>query len=263
MYIFCASPGRSGTRFFAEMFKYFTNIPSFHEPLPKCVNKTCREINTREIDKPETNLSSETFRVWANRIFNIDEIKKDGWYFESNHMFIKSMGKGITATYGPKKIGCIYINRPLIDYLMSYSQRGKRQKFPLDFQLHPTWHENHFKIKDFEYEYGFYEQLAWNYFEVKARYLNLKRKHQFAKTYEFDFRKINDITEWQKLFAHFEVPLKRKVDKIPDDMYRHQSGYTEEMIPSILKHIRDNWKTPGDLQLFPTDMEQLANEAKK
>ena len=252
MYIFCASPGRSGTRFFAEMFKHFTDIPSFHEPLPKCVNEVCAEMNCVDEIVP-----SETQDILNIKIQRIKKAAKNGWYFESNHMFIKSFFKTIIWPF--EEMGCIYINRPITDYLMSYSQRGKRHKWPLDFQLDPTWEQNELQMKPSDY--SFYEILAWNWFEAKARYL--KAQYMFKKTYEFDFRKINDIGEWQKLFAHFEVPLKRKVDKIPDDLYRHQSGYTEEMIPSILKHIRDNWKTPGVPQLFPTDMEQLASEAKK
>lgn len=251
MYIFCASPGRSGTRFFAEMFKYFTDIPSFHEPLPKCVNGTCQEVNADNI------LSDETNKILDIKIRRIEKASKNGWYFESNHMFIKSLARLLAGIFDD--IGCIYIERPITDYLMSYSQRGKRYKWPLDFQLNPNDDCNKLKMR--YSDYSFYEILAWNWFEVKARYQ--KEKYQFLKTYEFDFRKINDITEWQKLFDHFEVPMKRKLDKIPDDMYRHESGYTEEMIPGILKHIRDNWKTPGVPQLFPTDMEQLAEEAKK
>ncbi len=252
MYIFCASPGRCGTRFFAEMFKYFTDIPSFHEPLPKCVSWTCKEMNSG--DKA---ITGKTRKIINTKIQRIGDAAKDGWYFESNHMFIKSFFPEVMDEFN--NVSCIYINRPIINYLLSYSRRGKRDKWPLDFQLDPSWRENGGQPDN--NDYGFYEMVAWNWFEVKARYL--KSKHLFKKTYEFDFRKINDIAEWQKLFDHFEVPMKRKLDKIPDDMYRHQSGYTEEMIPSIVKHIQNNWKTPGVPQFFRTDVEQLARESKK
>jgi hypothetical protein len=254
MYIFCASPGRSGTRFFAEMFKYFTDIPSFHEPLPKCVNNVCIENNS------DNTLSNKTREILYKKCQRIIQASKNDWYFESNHMFIKSFSSFVLP-FIDHKVGCIYIERPITDYLISYTRRGKRDKWPLDFQVHPEYDKSLLCMP--QSAYSFYELITWNWFEVKTRYLEFKQRGIYDKAYEFDFRKINDITEWQKLFAHFEVPLKRKVDKIPDDLYRHQSGYTEEMIPSILKHIRDNWKTPGDPQLFPTDMEQLANEAKK
>lgn len=257
MYIFCASPGRSGTRFFAEMFKYFTDIPSFHEPLPKCVNDTCRMANTKDIP-PFRHELGKLRNIYDTKIKRIEESARNSWYFESNQMFIKSFS-WLVLEHFENKVGCIYIDRPLIDFIMSYSRRGKRRKWPLDFQIYPDWAENEIRLRTGDY--GFYETIAWNWFEVKDRYSRMRGL--FKKTYEFDFRKINDIEEWQKLFDHFEVPMKRKLDKIPSDLYRHQSGYTEEMIPGILKHIRDNWKTPGVPQLFPTDMEQLAAEAKK
>ena len=47
MKIFVASTGRCGTYFMTKVFQQFTNIPSYHEGTPQCINTVLEEVNNR------------------------------------------------------------------------------------------------------------------------------------------------------------------------------------------------------------------------
>jgi len=77
-------------------------------------------------------------------------------------------------------------------------------------------------------------------------------KSRFKKTYEFDFRKINDLDEWYKLFRRFRVKA-RKIDRFPDlkknptfgDRYKTLDMIVDEWdmasLPNKLKDMKGLW----------------------
>ena len=107
-----------------------------------------------------------------------------------------------------------------------------------------------FHILQTEKKLGFYENCLWQWFEVRERYYSLKPK--FKKTYEFDFRKINDLDEWYKLFRHFRIKA-RKVDRFPSlkknptfsDRYKTLDMIMDEndmaLLPRKLKDVKGLW----------------------
>lgn len=245
MLIFCASSGRAGTRFFKEVFSALTDIPSYHENWPKCINVVNEDLNNNEgVVQPNTTI------VLQQKVKSIRKIaEKTGSYFESNHMFIKAFCPAVLNAF-PGEVYCIYINRNIADMLFSYTQRGRRARFPMDFQLNPGWAGNVLRTAA---DYGFYETVVWNYFEVKERFRIYKS--QFVKTYEFDFEKINDLAEWYRLFDHFGIEAK-KVKRLPE-LYKHSSNITPVLYPSIFKHLRENWHKKGSFN-FISDVEKLS-----
>lgn len=249
MKIFVASCGRSGTRFMAEVFRALTDIQSYHERWPKCINVMMEDINNHN-----GTMKPETERLLDMKVQNIRKNSKGGDYFESSHTFIKSFCPKILSSFDDTY--CIYLERPLNDVLMSYAQRGRRSRFPLDFQLLPHWRGNVLRI---DAPMGFYGIVAWNWFEVKARYGLLK--DQFNDTYEFDFRLLNDPSEWKRLFKKFGIKAK-KFTSLPENLYRHSSNISADHIPSIMRHIRENWNAQGSYN-FITDAKKLLEGAEQ
>lgn len=178
-----------------------------------------------------------------------------GNYFESNHMFLKSLVGAIMDAF--EDVYCIYLHRDLTGLLMSASQRGRRKAFPLDFQLQPHWKNN--LLRTSWSNAGFYETIAFNWYEIKERWTQAWQP-KFVKTFDFDFRQINDPAEWRRLFNHFGIPVK-PFNRLPKGLSTHASGYTEALYPKILAHLKKHWDEPGDPQRFTTDKKRLALEA--
>ena len=230
MRIFCASTGRCGTLFLSEMFRAMTRVPSFHEPLPWCIGRTLEWINNgngnghdwkaeadAEVEKKVAQVKSDT--------------SKDGLYFESSNMFIKAYAERMLDEF--RDIACIYLYRNPVEVLISHHKKCTEQE--IDWILQPQWRRNRLRTLK---EMSFYETVLWQWYEVQERYLSLKPR--FKKTYEFDFRKINDINEWSRLFEHFGVEVKAKAT-MPNLRTNNIPGVTE----SDLKQITDKWDKPG------------------
>ena len=239
MKIFIASTGRCGTRFFWDMFRKFTKIPSFHEQKPKCVNVVSYEMN----NLPQKKWSPHTKKVFETKIRNISKTaEKTGTYMDSSHMFIKSFGPHIFDLFDDIRV--IYLWRDLPSLLASYSYRAKRNVWPLDFQLRPEWKNNILKIKDGN-SIGFYPTVAFNYFEVLARFKAWE--HRFSKTYEFPFRDLNNPERWRDMMERLEIDA-APIKHIPQDADHHQSIFSENSRTKAIEHVSQNWDLPDEYE---------------
>ncbi len=240
MKIFCVSTGRCGTLFISEMFRTMTSMPSFHEPRPFCVGEIVEEVNNKEW----MNFSDKTNEELYTKI---DQVRRDsdseGNYFESNQMFIKSYWLDMLKAFG--QISAIYIERNPIEVLLSYHLKCPWQE--------NTWFmESHWEnvLMKTEYRQSFLENILWEWFEIKERWKMYKGL--FDKTYDLDFYKINEVSEWKKLFAHFGI--KHKVfDNIPELKKNAIKRDNEE----TLKDLISKWNIQGKRK------DQLTNYEKK
>ncbi|NIM59995.1 MAG: hypothetical protein GTO16_13805 [Candidatus Aminicenantes bacterium] len=237
MKIFIASTGRCGTLFATEIFNLLTDIPAYHEPRPECIGKVVEEINSH------VKYSKATLQILNEKI---DQIKGDsirGKYMESNQMFVKCYADVVLNNF--KDVYCIYLYRNPIAVLLSYAV--KCQNHESGWFLRSHWPKN---ILQTEQKLGFYENCLWQWLEVRERYYSLKPK--FKKTYEFDFRKINDLAEWYRLFRHFRIKA-RKVNRLPNlkrnptfcDRYKTLDMVMDEndmaTLPKKLRDMRGLW----------------------
>jgi len=235
MKIFVASTGRCGTRFFWDMFRTFTKFPSFHEQKPKCINLVNQEMN----NVPQEEWSPETREALELKIRNIRKaMDPSGNYMDSSHMFIKSYGPYILDEF--EDIRVIYLWRDMPSLLASYSYRAKREVWPLDFQLRPEWKNNILRIEGGN-SIGFYPTVAFNYFEVMARFKAWS--HRFTKTYEFPFRDLNNPERWRDMFERLEIEH-APVNQIPKAADRHQSIFAEDVRAKAIQHISNVWDLP-------------------
>ncbi len=191
MKIFCASTGRAGTLFCSEIMRKLTCVPSFHEPQPWCVDDTLREVN----DLPGAKHSAATTAELEEKWSQVQRDAMDGWYFESNQMFIKSY----MQLFALDDIGVIYLWRNPMDVLLSYAKKCQRREAGWFLQSH--WRFNHLRTTE---PLSFYENVLWQWYEVRERYM--RAREHFGKTYELDFRRLNEPEDWKKLFKHFGIP---------------------------------------------------------
>lgn len=221
MKIFVASTGRCGTMFMSEVFRELTGIPSYHEPLPYCIGKTLEETNDRET------YSKETKDELTRKIQQVKECSLDGDYFESNQMFIKSYAELMVRAF--RRISVIYLERNPIEVALSYAE--KCEYYEADWVLRSHWRKN---MLPTSVSLSFFETIVWQYLEVKERYLRMRK--DFSMTFEFDFRKINDGAEWDRMFSRFGIKHK-PFEELPD--VRRNQG--EKPMAERLEKVRADW----------------------
>ena len=233
MKIFVASTGRCGTRFMTWVFRHYTTVSAFHEPDPKLFLTDAEGLNAGAIGRDTSQRILRKFR-W------IETMAKNGDYFESSNMFIKSWADAAAARW-EGEIGIVYLRRDLAGYLASFTRRGKRGKkgrFESAFLLDPTAPGN--RMPGFE-GMSYYEIVAWNYFEAQARFLEMKKTG--IPTFELEFKDINSIPIWKELFSTFGIEH-RLPPKFPDNADRHQSIFDDESRLLALQHLKENWTEP-------------------
>jgi len=226
MKIFVAGTGRNGTKFMTQVFNHFTDIPSFHENPPYCIGQTSKEINNDCI-------SNESQKIIDEKIASV---RCHDDYFGSNNMFIKSFVWPFLDVFNDMYV--IYLYRNPLDTFLSHAERGWRLGW--DWLLQPQWKRNFMRT---ERAMNYLEAINWNWYEVRERYLRLKK--YFKKTYEFDFRKLNDLNEYYKLFEHFGIEHK-KVDVLPDfDKNTNTGTSVTERYLDIIGDLNKKWDEPG------------------
>ncbi len=241
MKIFCVSTGRCGTMFTSEMFRSYTTFPSFHEPKPFCIGSLVDDVNNRE----EHEYSHTTKRILREKMAQINnDSDPDGNYFESSQMFIKSYVGEVFKTFG--KISAIYIERNPIDVLLSYHLKCPWQESSWFMESH--WEKVLLKT---EKKQSFLENILWEWYEIRERWNSLK--HLFDKTYELDFANLNNIPEWEKIFAHFEIDH-RVLDNIPN----LKKNAIQRDDSEVLKDIIEKWKIMGKRSPQATGYELLS-----
>lgn len=210
----------------ASVFRLLTNIPSFHEVLPYCIGQVSKEINNDCV-------SGESQKIIDDKIV---KVKCYDRYFESNNMFIKSFVWPLLDAVDDLYV--IYLHRNPLDTFLSHAERN--WKLGWDWFLQPHWKRNALRtIRPMNY----LEAINWNWYEVRERFYKLKG--YFVKTYEFDFRKVNNLDEYYKLFKHFGIKHK-KVNVLPDfDKNTNMGTSVTERYAEVIKDISPRWDEPG------------------
>lgn len=223
--IFVANSGRCGSLFLSQIFGLLTPIPSFHEPIPYCTGDVLREVNEF---KP---LSDASKNVLATKVEEIQRNSEDGNYLESSQMFIKCYVETVLDTFDD--IYCIYLYRNPIEVVLSYYNKCRDHQDEWFLKSH--WDANVLKTAE---PLDYYDNILWNCYEVRERYLLYK--HRFAKTWEFDFKDINDLQEWKRMFKYFGISI-GDVVKLPD---AKRNAISEDRGKTIKALIKD-WDKGG------------------
>lgn len=227
------------------MFKALTNIPSFHEPWPRCINIVNQNVNDHNGE-----IHPLVKRVLDRKIASIKRHSHQGSYLESSHMFMKAFVADVIQAF-PGDVYCIYIERDIVGNVISRTKRGKMRNWGMDFFLHAHWGRNLLRMPS---PLPFYATVGWNLYETRVRFE--KWRPQFKETYVLDYSKINDVTEWHKLFEKFGIETK-PFNQLPSGLNKNVSrGITDRLHLSMVRHVADNWNQPGTF-VYKTDLQKL------
>jgi hypothetical protein len=241
MKIFVVSTGRCGTFFMAQVMQRLTAIPSFHEPEPWCADEVVEEVNG------EYAVSQEVDKTLKDKVAQVGLDSRRGMYFESNQMFIKSYWERILDAFDD--VYGVYLWRNPLDVTISYYKKFQHQESGWFLESH--WPRNHLRT---EARLPFYENAMWQCLEVKERWL--ATRHRFVDTFEFDFRKLDDVDEWKRFFERLKIPHK-DFDRMPPVKRNESRVLIEDN--EALELLRQNWDKPKG-QITTADREYMRRE---
>lgn len=228
MKIFVASTGRSGTKFFASIFGQLTGFPAYHEPMPFIIGRTLREVNTKALYSPET------ARELTEKVNQVTKWSLAGDYMEASQMFIKGYAELMLKAF--RRIIVIYLERNPMDVLLSYAEKCEQQD--ADWMLQSHWQKNLLRTLR---PLSFYENVLWNWYEVRERFLELRPR--VSAHYSFAFEDLNRPAAWKEMLETLEIPF------IPfTDLPEGEFNAGEKDTAWRLTHLRVAWKNPGQIK---------------
>lgn len=231
MRIFVVNSGRCGSFFMSQIFRKLTAFPSFHEPMPRGDGETLEYVNN-----PTGLFSSHIIEELSSKVEQIRNDSRDGNYFESSQMFIKSFKDIVINAFSDVYV--IYLWRNPIEVTMSYyKKKHSQEKQWNNWHLQSHWNNNILKTRG---KLSFYENCYWECMEIRERFLRLYWELPKVNTFEFDFRKLNDVREWKKLFRQFEIKHK-SFDRLPAVSKNEIPGDKLKTLNGLLS----KWDEPG------------------
>jgi len=223
----------------SEIFRRLTAIPSFHEPKPRCDGEILKYINK---DNTLKRMPNKVMQELVNKITQVRNDSVDGNYFESSQLFVKSFCYWMIEAF-KKDVYVIYLHRNPIEVTMSYYKKKIHQEKQWNsWHLQSHWGKNILKTKG---KLSFYENCLWQCYEIRERFLRLYWELPEPNTFEFDFRKLNDVTEWKRLFRQFRIKHK-PFSSLPVVSKNEIAGDKLETLEGLLS----KWDEPG---VWPED----------
>jgi hypothetical protein len=197
--IFTATTGRSGTLTLTKLFAAVPECRAVHEPHPVMNGPLLRAASYGD-----TVLVGRAYR----RVKSVN-IRRAAvgyrYYFEANHLFIKSFARHVVADFG-RRIAVVHLVRPAVAVANSIYRLGdcpgteRGDYWWLDFKA-PT---NLLAIADIlesdrEFSHPFYKAL-WYWHEVEARIAAWRAEMPAVKIIDFETRWLNDLGRVCSLF---------------------------------------------------------------
>lgn len=216
----------------SEIFRKLTIFPSFHEPMPRCDGETLRAANNKE------ELSEYVMDEFSAKRVQIGRDSRGGNYFESSQMFIKSFDEVAFNFFDDVYV--IYLYRNPIQVALSWCRKMATQEPPYNsWHLQSHWDNNILKTRG---KLSYYQNCLWECLEIRERFLRLYWDMPQNRTFEFDFKKLNNVNEWKKLFDQFGIKHK-PFKKLPDV---NKNDIREDFDKTYIRLMKD-WDEPGEL----------------
>lgn len=202
-FIFTVSTGRSGTNTLANIFECGENLYAAHEDHPILNGELMVKYN--QLNALPVN--NEFFRRKLPKLLWRSRGKK--FYFESNHMFVKSFEEAARSAFGDK-LSIVYLERDPFLVAASMYQRGDIPDSPvgLKWYLDPRAERNLIKVEgvldQVEFQDDFYKCL-WYCFEIKARFLKLMKDYPGVSCFRLKTDSLNDVDKVKEMFDYFNI----------------------------------------------------------
>jgi hypothetical protein len=206
--VFTATTGRSGTLTLTKLFAAVPGCRAAHEPYPIMNGPVLRAASYGD--------SALVDRVY-NRIKSVN-IRRAAvgyrYYFEANHLFIKTFALNAIADFGPR-VAVVHLVRPAVDVANSIYQLGDYPSTEqgnfwwLDFRA-PT---NLLAMADIlesdpEFSHPFYKAL-WYWHEVEARIAAWRASMPAVRVIDFETGWLNDLGRVCSLLEELGIRYER------------------------------------------------------
>lgn len=115
-YVFCVSPGRSGSNYLSKIFDHAKGWNGLHEPKPVM---NCHYMSDYLKGKKDT-----LQHKMPEKFLQIENDKGESGYFESNHCFIKGFGWELFSKFEQNEVLVISLKREKDKVVDSYMRIG-------------------------------------------------------------------------------------------------------------------------------------------
>jgi len=244
MYIFVCSPGRSGTKYLSELFKNYTNIPSFHggeKDLRYIIDSGAYRNNNSEII--------------TKRIDLIKKLKNINGYFESGQIFIHRL---INYLLLDKSISPIYVINTIrnpIEVAVSYENRNSLPSNNNNFWRLPLDKNN--RIINITQKLTLFQENLFDWIDTQMKFELYKNK--FNKIYTINFNDISNKNEIIKMFNYFNIKYNK--DKLNDtNIFNLEKNENNKKTIIQKKHIEETKQLINILKKYKNYPENIINK---
>jgi hypothetical protein len=203
--IFTATTGRSGTMSLARIFSAVDSCASYHEPWPDMHGE---ELVNLDVD----NNPYARFLYKTVKSVNIRRYARGmRYYFEANHMFIKSFYPYVLEDF-PGKIKVIHLFRDPVKVANSIYSLGHYPGNETGNMWYLDYRAPSNKIRvaeildgDENYDHVFYKCL-WYWYEIEERVKDFREQHPNVPVVDFRTEDLNDQDSIMVMLDKLGVP---------------------------------------------------------
>lgn len=203
-FIFCISPGRSGTKYLSQLLDTAEEVVAFHEKRPLMSGKYLELIINHPYEYS-----------YQERMIKVDQVVKDSKhhiYAETNNMYIKTFFD-VTAHLNPK---VIILKRPIKQILKSFMELdffGEKNNNWKDWLTPANAITAAKSVKNFNSLSQINKCIA-HLLDIEARTERFKIQYPNIETYEVSLNDLNSNNKVAKLFNKLDITPTKKTTNI-------------------------------------------------
>ena len=225
-YIFVCSPGRSGTRYFSEIFKSITNIPSYHGG----------ENNLRNIIDSGVFRNNNNLYIIKERIDTIKKLANNLGYFDSSQIFIHRLVEHIIIDNYFKELFVINLIRNPLEVAISYENRNSAPSFKDDLWRLPLISDD--RILKIDKKLTLFQENLFDWIDTQMKFNLYKSK--FDKHIVFNFEDINNMNKIKNLFDYFEIEFDEKnFQNLKDTFLKNENESSSKITERHIKETNE------------------------
>lgn len=209
-FIFVCSPGRSGTKYFSEIFKNMTNIPSYHGG----------ESNLRNIIDSGVFRDNSNLDIIKDRVDAIKNLANNFGYFDSSQIFIHRLVNHIIVDNYFEKLFVINLIRNPLEVAVSYENRNSAPSFKDDLWRLPLISND--RIIKINKKLTLFQENLFDWIDTQMKFELYKKN--FDKHIVFKFEDINNMNKIKNLFDYFEIEFdEKKFQNLKDTFLKNEN----------------------------------------
>ena len=225
-FIFVCSPGRSGTKYFSEIFKNITNIPSYHGG----------EVNLRNIIDSGVFRENNNLSIIKERIDTIKKLSNNLGYFDSSQIFIHRLVDHIIVDNYFKELFVINLIRNPLEVAISYENRNSAPSFKDDLWRLPLISDD--RILKIDKKLTLFQENLFDWIDTQMKFNLYKIK--FDKHIVFNFEDINNIDKMKNLFNYFEIEFnENKFEKLRGIFLKNENSIPTKITERHIKETNE------------------------